>query len=192
MKKEQSISKKHAGGRKPKFDYTNEKFLATLADYAKKGYTDKEIALALGIAESTYYEKKAELTEFSEVLSRARAQTNIIVRAAFLKTAFGGRIVRTTQYVQKRCECKGKDPDCEICDGTGWITPKQHRTVTETELAPNLMAQQRWLMNYDEDWRKKVMGESEEEDNTVDGFDIEVTFNKKRGLGVTGEDKEGG
>ena len=65
----------------------------------------------------------------------------------------------------------------------GWITPDQHKVVTEVELAPNLQAQNRWLMNYDPDWKKKVNGIDEEtEDNTVDGYDIEVTFNRKEDL----------
>ena len=169
-------------GRKPKFDYTGAEFLNQISSLASKGYTDKEIAYSIGLNGSTFSEKKSEHPEIAEALSRARAHTNTIVRAAFLKTALGGRIVRTTQYVQKRCECKGQDKECPICDGTGWITPDQHKVVTETELAPNLMAQQRWLMNYDTEWKNRVTGESDDNGNSFEGFDIEVTFNKKEDL----------
>ena len=181
MAEKQSTPKRK--GRKPKFDYTGEEFLTRISDLAKKGYTDREIAFAIGLSEQKFSERKSEYSEIRDALSRARAQINTIVRAAFLKTALGGRLVRTTQYVQKRCECKGNDPNCEICDGDGWITPAKNRIVTETELAPNLAAQQRWLMNYDSDWKKKVEGIDEETENsTVDGFDIEVTFNKQEDL----------
>ena len=100
-------SKPKRMGRKPKFDYTGEDFLSKISELARKGYTDREIAFSIGLNGSTFSEKKSEFKEIAETLSHARAQINSIVRAAFLKTALGGRMVRTTQYVQRRCECKG-------------------------------------------------------------------------------------
>lgn len=47
------------------------------------------------------------------------------------------------------------------------------------------MAQQRWLMNNDADWRKKTNGTDEDVENAeVKGFDIEVnvTYNRKEDL----------
>ncbi len=178
MRKKQSIPKQQ--GRKPKYDYSSKEFLDRIGEYAKRGFTDGEIALSLGINQTYFSELKGMHPEIPETLTRMRAQVNGLVRAAFLKTALGGRLVRTTQYVQKRCECKGNDPKCEICDGTGWITPTQHRCITETELAPNLMAQQRWLMNYDSDWKKKSSGEDDE--SVVTGIDIQVVYNDKKDL----------
>ena len=168
-------------GRKPKFDYTSEEFLARISDLAKKGYTDKEIAFTIGLSWQKFSERKSEYSEIRDALSRARAQINTIVRGAFLKTALGGRMVRTTQYVQKRCECRGNDPKCEICDGTGWITPDQHKVVTETELAPNLMAQQRWLMNYDTDWKRRVKDETDDDipKDISKGIDVEEWIRKE-------------
>lgn len=163
--KQSNQPQKKKGGRKPKFDYTSENFLNRISDLAKKGYTDREIALTIGLSEQKFSEKKSGISEISETLSRARSQLNSIVRAAFMKTALGGRIVKTTQYVQKRCECKGKEPDCEICNGSGWITPTQNRVVTETELAPNFNAQHRWLMNYDEDFKKRVLEKNTDKDD---------------------------
>lgn len=178
---EKKANPKNAG-RKPKFDYTGEEYLNKISELARKGYTDRDIAFTIGLSESTFFEQKAKHSEISEALAHARSQLNTVVRGAFLKAALGGKLTRRYSYVQKRCECGGKDPDCPICDGTGWITPEQHRVVEEIEQAPNLMAQNRWLMNYDADWKKKTRGVDEEEDNTVDGFDIEVTFNKKEDL----------
>lgn len=164
-------------GRKPKFDYTSKEFLSRIFELAKKGYTDREIARTVGMNETYFYEKKSELSEISDTLKDARAQINTIVRNAFLKSALGGRIVRSYRYVQKRCECKGKDPDCEICDGTGWITPKQHREVSESELPPNPLVQERWLHNYDPDYRKRQKSLDDDVDYVPQENDIKKGVN---------------
>lgn len=49
MSNSESQNRKGKGGRKPKFDYTSEEFLSLVESYAKKGFTDKEIAYAIGI-----------------------------------------------------------------------------------------------------------------------------------------------
>lgn len=54
MSNSESQKKKGKGGRKPKFDYTSEDFLSLVEAYAKKGFTDKEIAFALDIAPETF------------------------------------------------------------------------------------------------------------------------------------------
>lgn len=171
-------------GRKPKFDYRGEEFLSRIAELAGKGCTDREIAHILGLNESTFSEKKAEFSEIAETLTRARAQVNSIVRAAFLKSALGGRMLKTYRYIQKRCECKGQNPDCEICDGTGWITPEQHRELIETEQPPNPLIQERWLRVYDPDYSKSMKdGEtSNGEGNNIEGIDINVSYNQKEDL----------
>ena len=170
-------------GRKPKFDYTGEEFLNKISEYARKGYTDREIAFAIGMNETYFYEKKAEHSEISEALTSARSQLNSIVRAAFLKSALGGKKVRTCKYIQRRCECKGQNPKCPICDGEGWITPEQHREMIESELPPNPLMQEHWLRNYDPDFRKRMKGEDDESvSDTVEGYDIKVTFNKAEDL----------
>lgn len=46
---ERESQKKGHGGRKPKFDYTSKDFLSSVESYAKKGFTDKEIAFAIGM-----------------------------------------------------------------------------------------------------------------------------------------------
>ena len=84
MNNSESQNRKGKGGRKPKFDYTSEDFLSLVESYAKKGFTDKEIAYAIGILTQTFCEKKSEYTEISEVLARGRATINATVRAKFL------------------------------------------------------------------------------------------------------------
>lgn len=65
--------KKSKGGRKPKYDYKSEEFLSLVESYAKKGFTDKEIACAIGIDPETFSRKKNELNQLNQMLSRARA-----------------------------------------------------------------------------------------------------------------------
>lgn len=182
MDAEQSQKPKRMG-RKPKFDYTGEEFLNRISEYAKKGYTDREIACAIGLSEQKFSERKSQHSEISEALMGARAQLNSVVRAAFLKSALGGKKVRTYKYIQKRCECKGQNPKCPICDGEGWITPEQHREMIESELPPNPLFQEHWLRNYDPDFRKRMKGEDEESiSESVEGYDIRVSFNHKEDL----------
>lgn len=172
-------------GRKPKFNYTGKEFLNKIFGLAQQGYTDREIALTIGLSESTFYEKKAANPEISEALAQARVKLNVSVRGAFLKSALGVQYLKKYSYVQKRCECKGKDHDCPICDGTGWITPDQHRVVEEYQQASNPLAQQRWLMNYEPEWRHlelKLKEDTADSDTQVTGIDIQVVFNDKKDL----------
>ena len=185
MAKETKTPKRQ--GRKPKYDYTSEEFLARIGDLAKRGFTDREIALSLGLNETYFSEKKGDVPEISEAISRARAQVNGLVRAAFLKTAIGGRMVRQVQYVEVRCGCRGQKKDCPDCHGTGWYVPETERRVTETELAPNLAAQERWLMNYDAEWLKRAKGLLDEEsmpENVKKGVNVAEWLKKEM------EDKE--
>jgi len=191
MEEQQPKEEKKRQGRAPKYDYTAPKFLEMISDLAKKGYTDKDIAISIGLSYQTFSEKKTKYIEIAESLARGRSQLNTVVRGAFLKAALGGRLVKKYSYVQKRCECGGKDPNCPICDGGGWITPEQHRVVEEYEQAPNIMAQNRWLMNYDEEWKKQLKGNDPSDINKVEGIDIEVTFNKKEDLDLQDRKGEG-
>ena len=87
--KSESQHKKHPGGRKPKFDYRGEEFLSQVETYAKKGFTDREIAFALGLNPTYFYEMKSKYSEITDVLARGRATITAAVRAKFLAVAFG-------------------------------------------------------------------------------------------------------
>ena len=93
--KSESQKSKHTG-RKPKFDYKSEEFLSQVETYAKKGFTDREIAFALGLAPQTFCEKKNEHSELCEVLARGRATITAAVRAKFLAVALGGIKTKST------------------------------------------------------------------------------------------------
>ena len=73
MSNSESQHKKHPGGRKPKFDYRGEEFLSQVETYAKKGFTDREIAFALGLNPTYFYEMKSKYSEITDVLARGRA-----------------------------------------------------------------------------------------------------------------------
>ena len=79
MTKSESQNKKGKGGRKPKFDYASEEFLSLVESYAKKGFTDGEIAHAIGIEPETFCRKKKEFSQLSQTLSRARCVINSLI-----------------------------------------------------------------------------------------------------------------
>lgn len=155
MNNSESPNKKGRGGRKPKFDYTSEDFLSLVESYAKKGFTDKEIAFAVGLCPQTFCEKKNEYPELSEVLTRGRATITATVRAKFLAMALGG--VKTKSTTVRK-----------IKDKDGKMTGEEEVQVVEGELAPNLHAQAVWLYHYDEDWRKVERKQDEDADIPTD------------------------
>lgn len=162
MSNSESKSRKGKGGRKPKFDYTSENFLSLVESYAKKGFTDKEIAYAIGILPQTFCEKKSQYTEISEVLTRGRATITAAVRAKFLAMAMGGI---KTKSITKR---KLRDPD-------GNYTGDEEIQSVESELAPSLQAMSVWLYHYDEEWKKTERKQDDDEDIPSDiekGVDI--------------------
>ena len=148
--KGESKKSKHTE-RKPKFDYKSEEFLSKVETYAKKGFTDKEIAFALGLAPQTFSQKKNEHSELSEVLARGRATITAAVRAKFLAMALGG--IKTKSTVVRKL----KDQD-------GKLTGEEELQVSESELAPNLQAMSVWLYHHDEEWRKVERRMEEEAD----------------------------
>lgn len=140
MAKKESPNTKRTG-RKPKFDYTSQDFLSSVELYAKKGFTDKEIAYALDLSPQRFCEKKGLYPELCEVLARGRATITAAVRAKFLAMAVGGI---KTKSVTKR---KLKDQD-------GNYTGDEEIQSVESELAPSLQAMTTWLYHHDEEWRK--------------------------------------
>ena len=154
-KSDPSNTEKRKAGRKPKFDYTSEDFLSLVETYAKKGFTDKEIAHAVGLCPQTFCEKKSEYPELNEVLSRARCTINALVRAKFLAMALGG--VKTKSTTIRK-----------IKDRDGNLTGEEEVQTVEGELAPSLQAQSVWLYHYDEDWRKVERKQDEDADIPID------------------------
>ena len=155
MSNGESQHKKHPGGRKPKFDYKSEDFLSQVETYAKKGFTDKEIAFALGLNPTYFYEMKSKYSEITDVLARGRATINATVRAKFLAMALGG--IKTNSTVVRK-----------LRDSEGNLTGEDELQVSESELAPNLQAMSVWLYHHDEDWRKIERKQDEDADIPTD------------------------
>lgn len=155
MNNSESKSRKGKGGRKPKFDYTSEDFLSLVESYAKKGFTDKEIAFAIGISPETSCIKKNEYSQLSQVLARGRALVTSTVRAKFLAMALGG--IKTKSTVVRKLK-----------DMEGNLTGEEELQVSESELAPNLQAMSVWLYHHDEDWRKVERKQDEDADIPTD------------------------
>ena len=149
--KSESQHKKHPGGRKPKFDYRGEEFLSQVETYAKKGFTDREIAFALGLNPTYFYEMKAKYAEITDLLARGLATITAAVRAKFLAVALGG--IKTKSTVVRKL----KDQD-------GNLTGEEELQVSESELAPNLQAMSVWLYHHDEEWRKVERRQDEDAD----------------------------
>ena len=155
MSGSESQNTKSRAGRKPKFDYTSEDFLSLVESYAKKGFTDKEIAYAIGLSPQKFSEKKSAYSELSDVLSRARCAINSLVRAKFLAMALG--VVKTKNTTIRK-----------LRDKDGNLTGEEEVQTVEGELAPNLSAQMTWLYHYDEDWRKVERKQDEDADIPTD------------------------
>lgn len=172
MSNSESQHKKHPGGRKPKFDYRGEEFLSQVETYAKKGFTDREIAYIIGLSPQKFSEKKNKYSELSDVLTRGRATVTATIRAKYFAMAIGGTKIKTEvrRFVQERCQCDGKDKHCPDCGGTGWITLTDKAIVQETitELAPSLQAQSVILYHYDPEWKNVERKQEVDEENEVD------------------------
>jgi hypothetical protein len=148
-------------GRKPKYDYRSREFLDRIEELAEKGLTDREIALSVRLSPAFFGEKKAELTELSEVLMRARGRLNTVVREKYLAIGLGG--IRTKTVVRRKIEME---------DGT--VTEGDVMQETETELPPNPNVLQTWLFHHDPEWHKTVI-DSKRLDVTTNGGDISAT-----------------
>lgn len=180
--------KEQTMGMPPKHDYDSEDFYKKLEDYARRGYTDRNIANALDLAPEVFsrmkngkYQgwsdelNKERSVRYCQALARGRDAVNLIVRDTYLKTALGGKKIKTVvnRHVEKRCPCNGSDEDCELCGGIGTILMADKSIVSETEieLAPNVQALSVWLFNHDEEWKKAVI-EGKRLDVTSGGKEI--------------------
>lgn len=165
MSKSESQNTKGKGGRKPKFDYTSEDFLSSIETFAKKGFTDKEIAFALGINPTYFCEVKSSTPELSEVLARGRATITAAVRAKFLAMALGG--IKTKSTTKRKLK-----------DSDGNYTGDEEIQSVESELAPSLQAMSVWLYHYDENWKKTERKQDEDADDVPSDIDKGINIDE--------------
>lgn len=184
--------------RRPKFDYDSDSFYKQILTLATQGLTDAEIAYelkddtdpdkpSLGLDPTVFScmkngkyvnwttaQNKRRSERINKVLARGRARVNSIVRGAFLKSALGGKVIKTTvkQCVKARCDCRFENDGvprkkCPKCGGTGWyyITEQVVVQEVEHELPPDTRALSSWLYHHDKDFRKIERKMEEDEDN---------------------------
>lgn len=113
--------------------------LDKIREAVKKGATIKEIADALGIAESTLYKYKNEKTELNKAFTCGRANIVIEIRGALLKKALGYEYEEKKQYIKK-------DENGESVTYT--VITTKHQPPSETAGAM-------LLRNYDNSWLDK-------------------------------------
>lgn len=157
---------------KPKFDYKSNEFYDELFALAFQGLTDAEIADGLSDRfgqtltpevfsrmKNGKYERWSEKqneefgTRIAQVLSRARRKINSIVRGAYLKSALGGKKIKSKSTTSRKIK---------LSDGTLTDEEGIYTTENEQELAPNIQALSTWLYHHDEEWRKVERKEEEE------------------------------
>lgn len=126
-------------GRKSKYDTHIAPHLEQIRTAVKNGATVKEVADALGVAESTLNKYKAEKTELSAAFTCGRANIVIDIRAALLKKALGYEYQEKKQYIRK--DEKGEN-----------VT---YTEITTKHQPPSETAGAMLLRNYDETWLDK-------------------------------------
>lgn len=126
-------------GRKSKYETHIAPHLEQIRTAVKNGATVKEIADALGVAESTLNKYKAEKTELSAAFAGGRANIVIDIRAALLKKALGYEYQEKKQYIRK--DEKGEN-----------VT---YTEITTKHQPPSETAGAMLLRNYDENWLDK-------------------------------------
>jgi AcrR family transcriptional regulator len=126
-------------GRKSIYDTVIAPHIDEIRKAVENGATVKEIASALGIAESTLNKYKAEKKELTAAFMRGRANIIIEIRGALLKKALGYDYEEEKRVGRK----DGKGENIVLVEKY-----KKHQPPSETAAAM-------LLRNYDESWLDK-------------------------------------
>lgn len=167
-------------GRPKKFDYDSQDFYDRVATLAMQGMTDAEIAANLSESEGgslsrevftcmkngtynkwTKAENKRRSERLANVLAHARNRINSIVRGAYLKSALGGKKIKSKTVITRKLKVGESETDGEVIQ----------TAETESELPPNLQALSTWLYHHDPEWRK--VQDKLDTDDDMDEVDIE-------------------
>jgi len=142
--------------------YDSNTFPLLAERYAREGLNDKQIALKLGIAESTYYKFKILHIEFKEAIKRGKAPVDIKVENALLKRALG------FEYEEKTTEVRISE--------NGEAKPAIVKTVKKT-IIPDVGAIAFWLKNRrPEKWRELKAIDHSSKDGTMSPKVIEIGY----------------
>lgn len=132
--------------------------LMLLECWARDGYTNADIAMRMGIGESTLCEWRKRYEEIENALSTGREIIDYKVENALLKSALGYRTTETKITV--------------TTDATGTVMEEKVETI-EKEIAPNTTACQVWLYNrLPKKWKKN-------RDSILDNLDEDTSIEIK-------------
>jgi hypothetical protein len=136
---------------KPKLDM--------IRGWARKGLSDAQIALNLGIGTTTFGRFKAEYEELQDALREGREDAEVVVENALFKRAIGFKYKEVTKE------------RCRVYDEDGRWNGEYEEVITKKvlkEQAPDVSAQMYWLsQRFPEKWNKNKVSKAETFD---DGF----------------------
>ena len=124
-------------GRKSIYDTDIKPHLQEIKDAVSAGATIKEVASALGVAESTLNKYKAEKAELADAFARGREKVCFEIKAALLKKALG------FEYIEEKSVAR-KDKNGQNVV----LLEKYKRYCPPSETAAGML-----LRNYDKEWR---------------------------------------
>ena len=124
-------------GRKSIYETDIKPHIEDIRKAVSAGATIKEVAKALGVAESTLNKYKAEKTELADAFARGREKVVFDIKAALLKKALGFNYEE-----EKRVGRKDKNGENII------LVEKYERYCPPSETAAAML-----LRNYDKEWR---------------------------------------
>lgn len=157
------------------YTFTEEVYEA-ICKLAIQGQLDEEIAYSLGdmfpdlkylTAEEFEKIKKGTCRKIAEeerkkvsesvrlALDKGHKRTNALVRGRYLKTSLGGIKVHSKTVVTKHL----------VVDGQQTEDVNVETRETEQELGPNLSGLGVWLHHYDADWRRREVGDFDDEED---------------------------
>ena len=155
-------------GRKSIYETDIQPHLDDIRKAVSAGATIKEVATALGIAESTLNKYKSEKKELSDAFARGREKVVFEIKAALLKKALG-----FTYEEEKRVGRKDKNGENIV------LVEKYSRYCPPSETAAGML-----LRNYDKEWRdndsKSIEMRQQEHDlrkaiAEANNFDLNIT-----------------
>jgi|SRR5690554_94502 len=113
-----------------KSKYNAKTFPKLAKGLARKGYTDSQIAIKLGISKATFYSYTKLYPEFAQALAEGKAPVNVDVEDSVLKRATG------YEYTETKV----------IANAEGKVLKKE---VTVKHIPANVDAAKFWLINRD-------------------------------------------
>lgn len=131
-----SMGGKKGKGRPSKWPEVEER-LDDVRQWAKAGATNREIAAALGIADSVFYQYQTDFPEFSDAIREGRMSGAAEVKTALLRLAVGYEATDTETRVEP-----GED---------GKMHPVASK-IFKRQVPPDLRAIEAYLRNSADEW----------------------------------------